>query len=531
MTLDRRSARRTLWVVLLAVGLGLGLWGRRETAAEPVRVPVEIIEDILAPAGDADKAPADPAAEKAETPDAGTPQPDAAAVTTPLEVKSQSPKVFPLVPEGKRLVYHAQLSDVVDLGIGPFLERVMTDAEDAGANAIIVEIDTPGGRVDAAVEIKDLLLRSRVPTIAFINKQAISAGALIAFAHDYIVWSHGATMGAATPIQMGGGGEAQPVEEKMVSYMRGVMRATAEAKGRDGLVAEAMVDDSIELPGYAPKGKLLTAAESQAEELGLLDGRADSIEEVLTLAGLEGAEVVRPSINWAEKTARFLTHPVVSSILMTIGMLGILIEFYTPGIGFAGIIGAIALFLFFAGHLAVNLAGLEELLLFVVGAALVVVEIFFIPGFGIAGIAGALFIAISLVLALVGLDLRIAWDLGVLGDAVLQFAVALVVAAVAFVVAMRFLPAVGPVRRLILTDAIRPDEGYEADRASLPGNEGVAITDLRPGGKVRIGDRKLDVSAYNEYVRKGERVRVVNVDGPRITVERIPETEGGSDVV
>ncbi len=445
-------------------------------------------------------------------------------------VTSSSPKAFPPSDQVAPVVYHARLSDVVDLGIGPFLERVLDAARADHAVAVIIEIDTPGGRVDAAVEIKDLLLKSDLTTVAFINKQAISAGALIAYAHDYIIWSTGATMGAATPIQMGAGDEAEPVEEKMTSYMRGIMRGTAEAKGRDPLVAEAMVDAETELPEYAPKGRLLTATDKEAEALGLLDGRAENFDEVLGLMGLESARVVRPTLNWAEKTARFLTHPVVSSALMTIGMLGILIEFYTPGFGFAGILGALSLFLFFAGHLAVNLAGLEELLLFGIGAVLIILEILVIPGMGLAGIVGAIFIALSLILALVGLDLKIAWDAGLVADAFIKFALAVVGAAVGFALAIRFLPSVGPVRRLVLSDIIRPDEAHAADRNTLPGQEGVAITDLHPGGKARVGSRKLDVVASNEYIEKGQPIRVVEVDGPRITVARLSSKSGVPDV-
>ncbi len=535
-----RRSRIALWAFLFLAGaVGQVLTVRAadvvETPADAIFPAAEVVDtatDAVFPPADtkgpeeADIAVPDTAAKTAEPADES---PDDDTVT-PHTVVSQSPRKFPMVSTKNPVVYHAHLSDVVDLGIGPFLERVLEDATEEGAAAVIIEIDTPGGRVDAAVEIKDFLLRAKVPTIAWVNKQAISAGALIAFGHDYIVWSSGATMGAATPIQLGGGGEAQPVEEKMVSYMRGVMRATAEAKGRDGLVAEAMVDAEMELPEYAPKGRLLTATEHQAEALGLLDGRADSFEEVLEFAGLEHARVISPTINWAEKTARFLTHPIVSSALMSIGMLGILIEFYTPGFGIAGIVGAISLFLFFAGHLAVNLAGLEELLLFAIGVVLIIVEIFFVPGLGLAGIVGAIFIALSLVLALVGLDLKIAWDAGLLADAFLKFSLAVIGAGVTFALFLRYLPSIGPMRRFILTETIKEDEGHQANLSSLPGQEGTAITPLRPGGKARLGDRKFDVVTSNEFIDKGERIRVLHLDGPRITVERIVEEEGGNDV-
>jgi len=457
---------------------------------------------------------------------------------TPHELVSESPKKFPFAPDNKRLVYHARLTDVVDLGLAPFLERVIEEATDDGAAAIIIEIDTPGGRVDAAVQIKDMLLRSKIPTIAFINKQAISAGALIAFAHDYIIWSTGATMGAATPIQMGGGAQAEPVEEKMTSYMRGVMRATAEAKARDPFVAECMVDADLDLPPFAQKGKLLTATFAEGEKLGLVDGKAESFEEVLDLTGLTGARIVHPRENWAEKIARFLTHPITSSVLMTIGMLGIIIEFYTPGFGIAGIAGVIALFLFFTGHLIVNLAGMEELLLLIAGGILIVIEVLLIPGFGIPGIVGVLLIGLSLVLALIGLDigqLDIAWSEGLLARAVLQFSVSVILAGMAFFLSMRFLPSVAPVRRLILFHRLDSKEGYVASdplmRTTLPGATGKALTDLRPGGKALINGKKYDVSAYNEYIARGEEIVVLSADGPRITVERLTRDDGEDDAV
>ena len=200
------------------------------------------------------------------------------------------------------------------------------------------------------------------------------------------------------------------------------------------------------------------------------------------------------------------------------------------GFGIAGIVGALSLFLFFAGHLAVNLAGLEELLIFALGVVLIVVEVFFIPGFGLAGVVGAIFIGLSLILALVGMKIQIAWDIGLLADAFQSFALAVVGAAVAFALSLRFLPNVGPVRRLVLTETIKDDEQHKADRTSLPGQEGVTITPLRPGGKARIGERKLDVVTANEFIEQGERIRVLQVDGPRITVERIADEEGDNDV-
>jgi len=462
---------------------------------------------------DTDPKPAEPAAVTTES-----------ASAEPHVVKSASPKSFQYGYARVTTVFHAKLEDVVDLGVGPYIERVLDAASGAGFAVVVLEIDTPGGRVDAAVQIKDALLASNVPTIAFIHRQAISAGALIALAHDYIVWSSGATMGAATPIQMDAEGGAEPVDEKMTSYMRGVMRSTAEAKGRDGLVAEAMVDREIDLPPYAPKGKLLTAAESQAEVLGLLDARAETFDELLVVCGLQDAEVVAPEVNWAEAIARFLTHPVTSSLLMSIGVLGLIIEFYTPGFGLAGIAGIVALLLFFGGHMVVRLAGLEEVLMFLIGMALILVEVLLIPGFGVAGIAGAALVIGGVVFALVERDAVVGWDWSVVGAACLQFLSALVAATVAAIFLLRYLPSVGPFRKLMLTTELSAKEGYVAGDLTidqgLVGKNGPALTDLRPVGKARIADRLLDVSTQGDYIAKGTVVKVVAVDGQRIIVER-----------
>jgi membrane-bound serine protease (ClpP class) len=523
------NPRVRVCAALVLIGLTMRLASNTSYAGRIKLGPLEIETDEERPADKAEPAKAPPV--PVEVIDSPASE-DEKADTPPYKATSESPRPYPMWPDNP-VVYRAYMHDVVDLGIAPFLERVIEEAQAADADAIVIELDTPGGRVDAAVEIKDILLRCDIPTIAFINKQAISAGALIAYAHDYIIWAEGGTMGAATPIQMGGGGEAQPVEEKMTSYMRSVMRATAEAKGRDGHVAESMVDAEIDVPGFAGQGRLLTATESQADDLGLADGFADSFEEVLTLTGLSGAKVVEPELTWAEEVARFLTHPMVSSALMTIGMLGIIIEFYTPGMGFAGFVGAFALFLFFAGHLAVHLAGLEEIILFILGIALLIVEFFFIPGFGFIGLAGGLAIAASLILSLIGIDLDIAWDVGLVADAFVRFGVAIVLAGAGFALIIRYLPSLGPVKRLILSQSLKDEQGYIASdpgqRTELPGTTGLAITDLRPGGKALINGTKLDVVAQNEYIKKGETVTVLSADGPRITVELIETVEDETD--
>ena len=307
------------------------------------------------------------------------------------------------------VVYVVPVEGVIDLGLAPFVERVLDTATRDGAAAVVLEINTFGGRVDAAVVIRDALLRARVRTIAFVNKRAISAGALIALASEKIAMADGGTIGAATPVEMGSpGGPAKPVAEKTVSYMRKEFRATAESRKRPPLVAEAMVDPDVEIRGVIAKGKLLTLTTDEALKLKVADFRADTLEAVLKAFNIGDADVRRSAPTWAETVVRFLTNPIVSSLLMTVGMLGIIVELRTPGFGLPGALGITSLALFFWGHWLIRLAGWEELLLVGLGLSLLAAEIFVIPGFGVPGVLGLVLILAGLGLSIVGAGAT--WD-------------------------------------------------------------------------------------------------------------------------
>ncbi|MGH7929106.1 MAG: NfeD family protein [Candidatus Binatia bacterium] len=418
------------------------------------------------------------------------------------------------------VVYVAPIEGMIDLGLAPFVERILDEAADAGAAAVILEINTFGGRVDAAVLIRDALLNAKVPTVAFINKRAISAGALIALASEKIAISQGGTIGAATPVQMGQpGAPAQPVEEKTVSYVRKEFRATAEARKRPPLIAEAMVDADVEIPGLIQKGKLLTLTTAEALKHKVADFRADTIEEVLKQLGLAGAEVRRVSPNWAENFVRFLTNPVVSSLLITIGMLGIILEIRTPGFGVPGALGIASLGLFFWGHWLVQLAGWEELLLVSSGIVLLAVEIFVTPGFGLAGVLGVAALLSGLSLSLIGGGAT--WDFTL--KAVGRVIFSLLLALLGSLVLLRFLPRLPFGRRLILETGLAAGEGYasppDADKQWL-GKGGIAVSPLRPSGIADVEGERVDVVSNGEFIEAGAQIVVSRVDGNRIVVRR-----------
>lgn len=423
-------------------------------------------------------------------------------------------------PQQTPVIYLAPIEGMIDLGLAPYVERVINEATDAKAAAVILDINTFGGRVDAAVVIRDALLNARVQTVAFVNKRAISAGALISLAANKIAMAEGGTIGAATPVQAGQpGAEAQPVSEKVVSYVRKEFRATAEARKRPLLVAEAMVDADVAIPGLIEKGKLLTLTTGEALKHKIADFRAETLESVLKQLDLAGAEVRRASPNWAEELVRFLTHPVVSSLLMTVGMLGIILEIRTPGFGVPGALGIASLGLFFWGHWLVQLAGWEELLLVGSGLVLLVLEIFVIPGFGIAGVLGIGALLAGLSLSMIGGGAT--WEAILMTLARVIFS--LLFALLASLALLRYLPRLPFGRRLILETGLPAGEGYasapESDKIWL-GKGGTAFSPLRPAGIAEIDGERVDVVSDGEFIESGAPIIVSRVDGNRIVVRR-----------
>ncbi len=276
-------------------------------------------------------------------------------------------------PTGDRAVYRVPVTGVIELGLAPFIERSLREAE--GAVAVILDIDTPGGRVDAAERIVDAVSDATVPVYAYVNRRAFSAGAMIALSSREIHMRPGAVLGAATPV--GGTGEKAP--EKIVSAMRSTMRALAEARGLDPRVAEAMVDEDIAIPDVTEAGKLLTLTTAEAVQLGYARA-VDDWDTLMLSIGATGAPVHETEVNWAERLVRFLTHPVVAPLLLSLGFFGVIIELRAPGLGLPGAVGVLALALFFGSHLLIGLAGLEAVLLFAAGVVLIGIEVFVIPG-------------------------------------------------------------------------------------------------------------------------------------------------------
>jgi membrane-bound serine protease (ClpP class) len=422
-------------------------------------------------------------------------------------------------PPGSEVVVIG-IDRTVELGLAAFVRRAIDTHPDAVA--IVLDINTLGGRVDAAIQIRDALLDAAPRTVAYVHPRAISAGALIALACDNILMSSGATIGAATPVQAGAGGQMEAAGEKMVSYMRAEMRATAEANGRRGDIAEAMVDREVVIKGVIKEGKLLTLDTDQAIKLGIADGEAANLDAVMEALTLKDPKIERVEVNWGEEVARWLTEPTVSGLLLSVGMLGLMIAFYTRTVGAFTIAGFLALALFFGGHAVVHLVGWEEALLFIAGVVLVVVEIFFVPGLGVPGVLGLIFVLASLVLALIGIPIDVSFETGVLTDAMTRVMVSLLGSFVLALVVGRLLSRTAMGQALVLQEA---ETGFlSAPTASdLIGQTGEALTDLRPTGKVTIEGQRHEATSEREFISRGSRVRVIGRDGPALVVR--PEEE------
>ncbi len=426
---------------------------------------------------------------------------------------------------GKLVV--APIEGMIDLGLVPFVGRVIEEARRVGAAAVVLDVNTFGGRVDAAVAIRDQLLRSQVPTVAFVNKRAISAGALITLAAEKVVIANGGTIGAATPVQLGAPGEGgKPTDEKTVSYMRKEFRATADARGRPGSIAEAMVDPDVVIPGVIEKGKLLTFTTADAMAHKVADHVADDLPALAAWLGYPEAEIVRLGENWAERVVRFLTHPAVGSLLMSLAVLGIMIELRTPGFGIPGAIGLFCLVAFFWGHGLVHLVGWEEVLLVVVGVILIGLELFVIPGFGVAGVVGIVAVVAGLTLSLFGSGASGA----AIARALLRVLVAMLGASAASLVLLRFLPRLPGGRSLVLDSVVgdgASGAAHTAQPVPLTGQVGTAATTLRPAGIAIVGDRRVDVVSEGDFIAAGETVEVVLEAGSRVVVRRHPSNRSG----
>lgn len=420
----------------------------------------------------------------------------------------------------QKTVYVAYIDGEIDLGLAPYVSRVINEAEENNADAIIFKINTFGGRVDAATQIKDAILSSKVLTIAFINNRAISAGALIALSCNKIVMVLGSSIGAATVVDETG----KKQSEKYQSYMRSEMRSTAERNGRRTDIAEGMVDERIIVAGLDDDStKLITLTSEEALKYKIADTVITDFKDLLAAYNLKNAEEVQLTSNWAEAVVRFLNNPIVSSILIMIGFFGLMAEIKSPGWGVAGTAALISLSLFFGSSYILQLASILEILLFVFGLGLLLAEIFIVPGFGVTGISGIILIFASIFLALLGSKPFI--DMERVSIAIIQLSGAMLFALVGMFLLVKYLPKSTAFNKLVLSESQQAEKGfvsYPSDK-DLIGKEGIAFTTLRPGGTAEINGKRIDVVAESEFITQGTKIKVVRVEGIKVVVTGVKE--------
>ncbi len=405
-------------------------------------------------------------------------------------------------------VYVIPVHHEVEKGLFGFMKRGVEEAKEQSAQLIVLDIHTPGGLVNAAGDIGKLLDETDIRTVAFINNQALSAGAYIALHADAIYMTPHAQIGAAAIIDQ----EGNMADKKAQSYWRSAMKSAAEQQGLDPEYAMAMADPMIDLPQYdAPKGELLTFTSKQALETGYSKATVEQLEDVLKQEKVERASIKQVEESWADKIARLVTHPIVVPILLSLASLGLILELYSPGFGLPGSVGLVSLLLFFYGHLVAGLAGYESVLLFAIGAILIIAELF-LPG-GIAGFLGITAVTGSILLA---------------GDSVKWMSVSLLIAmAVAIIGMILMVKVFGKkmkfFKKMILTDATSTESGYvsNANRLELIGKIGTTKTPFRPAGTVMIDGERIDAVTEGGFINAGKSVKVVKVEGSRIVVREI----------
>ena len=473
------------------------------------------------------------------------------------------------------LVYVINIRNEIGNGLRVYIDNGLQQAAEAEADAIIFDVHTPGGAVGAARDIIDAIQRTDIPTIAYVNTEAISAGAMISLSCDQIVMRPGGAIGDSAPVSIQG----EELSEKAVSYIRGKIRATAERQGRNPDIAAAMVDKRLYLvrltdgeiitlreeeyndrkeageemeiiAAGGPEGELLTLTTKEALRYNLVDGEADTTAELLAMyqivkvdgerkaltmeavtkkqaelgddsvkviKSLENATREKVSITLADRFVFFVTSPLISPMLLALGALGLYVEIRTPGFGFPGIAGLICLGLFFWGHRLLNISADYAALAFIAGVGLLLLEFFVIPGFGVAGIGG-----IALILGSVFFVFRNAYEFN---TAIFGLSFAIIFTFVSAIALAYVLPKTRTWNRFVLETNLDSGVAVAEDEATLYlGKTGVALTPLRPSGTIRVDDKRLDVVTVGDFIPSETPVKVVNIEGRKILVESADET-------
>lgn len=420
----------------------------------------------------------------------------------------------------KKNVMIMEIKQKIDPRMTRYVELALQHAEETKADIVIIEMDTYGGVLTDAKDIVDKIMAFKNPVWVFINSDAASAGALISIACDSIYMAPAASIGAATVVD-GSGGRAP---DKYQSYMRSIMRATAEENNRNPNIAEGMIDENVEIDSIKKEGQVITFSTLEAIKHGYCEAKVESINEILQRNKVTDYEIDYYQLSATDKAVAFFLNPFISGLLILVIIAGIYFEMQAPGIGFAGLAALVALILYLVPYYLNGLAENWEIIAFFVGIGLIAVEIFILPGFGVAGVSGIVLVIGSLVLIMINND---AFDFefvrmndilyalaaaigGLLGGTVLLFAGGAKLADTRFY------------KRVALVDTQDRGQGYTSSfKENMKGQRGVAHTVLRPSGKVMINDKLHDAFTRGEYIERGEAVEVIDDETTSLKVKKV----------
>ncbi len=428
----------------------------------------------------------------------------AVALATGLLAGASAATTLPSARSGP--VYVVPIDGVVDEGMAHYVARAVEEARANHAAAFVLDVNTPGGLVAAAFEIRDSVLDAPMPTLAYVSQRAYSAGALITLSARSIVMAPGSSLGAAEPI---------PNDPKHVSALRAEFASTAARNHRDPTLAAAMVDKSVAAPAYKKTGAILSMTADEAVRAHIADGIAPTLDDALATAHLPDNAHVVAQYTLGERLARFATSPEASGLLLSLGVLGLLIEMQTLH-GIAGAIGVGALALFFGTHVYAGFSDGFVVALGVAGLIGILFELHVVPGHGLAGGLGALALVAAVVLA---------FGVPFIFVAVQAIAFAIVLSPLVYAVSTRMLPENAFFRRLALTAAQGPDYVAGLDHSALVGRAGFATSYLRPAGVASFDGKRVDVLTEGDFVPAGSPVRVNRVEGSRVFVRSVGKEE------
>ena len=430
------------------------------------------------------------------------------------------PVLFINAQEKKTIVFVGEIKQNIDPRTNRYTKLFLEKATEKDVDIIIIELDTYGGAVNDADDIRTMILDYDKPIYVWINKDAASAGALISIACDSIYMSSGASIGAATVVTPDGA--AAP--DKYQSYMRSIMRSTAEAKNRDPKIAEAMVDEKIQVDSISQEGEVITFSTNEAIENGFCEAELNSIEEILKRNNIENYTVEKYELSSTENIISLFLNPIVSSILILLIIGGLYFELQTPGIGFPIMASIVALILYLTPYYLNGLAENWEIFLFLIGMIFIIIEVFVIPGFGVAGIFGLALTIGSLMLLMLNNDVFdftfvVSKDIlnasGSILIAVLGFGLLLFFGGIKFTESQAF-------KKVMLEETQDLDKGYISRKYSdkLIGKSGKAMTILRPSGKITISDKIYDATTSGEYIEKNSKIIVLSNEGSTLKVKK-----------